>query len=180
MKNRRVIIPLSIFVLMASVFVIVWPRLVSNMNSAKSSGYQNSLKPVSSSSLDSTERQEDNWHMIVQDKSPLNSPPLAEVRESDGKVVVAVQNKSAELLYYKGSGENYPQHFLEDFKNGAWVAERWDWCGTGMGKWPLPPGQTVEFKMPNRFNDGRKERIYTKFTSEDGTKASFVLLDENP
>ena len=123
------------------------------------------------------------WRKLIdEEKLPaLPVPPTATWTVKGDEIVVQMLNQMNETLAYFGYDPAGPQLFFEELREGKWVDTSWHWCGTGMEAHVIPPNGKREFRF-DRLKDKQTYRLYTIFTSRDGTRQSLVLIysTENP
>jgi hypothetical protein len=120
------------------------------------------------------------WRSMIGDISekPLASAPIITTKKSDSYISVFIKNSSTSNLDYTGATADYTMLFLENLKEGKWIDDSWDWCGTGKKTFSIEPEKTAEFKIPiEQVTKGR--RFYTIFSSKHENAASLVLLYES-
>jgi len=67
-------------------------------------------------------------------------------REDSTHAVFRLKNRSLLPLSYSGYGET-PQLRYQSKTAAGWDERGWDWCGTGLGKQYLMPGESVTFDV---------------------------------
>jgi len=106
---------------------------------------------------------------------PLEIAPVVDFSNLESGIVV--RNRGADALRYGGYTADSPQKYFEAFRDGRWIDDGWDWCGTGMEEYEIPAGASVVFHL--KLSPSREDiRIYTLIRSSDERRESLVLIAE--
>jgi len=103
----------------------------------------------------------------------LEIAPIVDYSNLESGIVV--RNRGTDALRYGGYAADSPQKYVEAFRDGRWIDDGWDWCGTGMEEYEIPAGASVVFYL-KRSPSSEDIRIYTLIRSSDGKRESLVLI----
>ena len=151
------------------------PFVLKQPANARSTQSQSANPPVSPNRV--VHPQAERWReMFTEFDLPLfNIPQVRYVSRDETGVFVTVQNSGQTLLCYQGYGRSNPQQCWESRFTGEWKAEGCDWCGTGLGRYTIKPGEGVELYVSSFDNTDGYARVLTCFT-EAGTQRSELIV----
>ena len=109
-----------------------------------------------------------------------NLPVIAPAGGPDEKGIqeVEVRNVGDTTLLYWGYGPDQPQAFQEIGGDEGWEIAGWNWCGTGLREYAIPPGGAVTFRVS--ITGTERVRVLTGFSEKDTDRRSYVVLATRP
>ena len=94
-------------------------------------------------------------------------PALSEVSRSEDGVTLLLENPGSRSWSYPGYGKDAPLYSQELRRGESWEARPLGWCGTGLERQLIRPGERVSFPV---FGQGEGAyRVVLTLTASDGS-----------
>ena len=107
---------------------------------------------------------------------PIDAAPTVTILERrSSSITIEISNIGTEALEYGSRNDNSISMFREIETNGKWTFDAFDWCGMGIERRVLQPGQSI--KVDLKFDlPLKRERLLGSFSQQDTEKHSYVVL----